>query len=190
MSSADHELLPPFLRGHGFTFETVPYAVVSIPLGALSRLSFYKNTRSSVQVYALSELSSAMLRALDRRLTASGGQLLEQPLDKAPLDLDCSTVTVRDHEIDACLLIEKKDETHISFAYADAGSTIGSGSVFSGMLITSYRRSLQKYPEDTQVLIQPVTPLSQALLNRLSPPETRTLSFSAVRQLPRPEKSR
>lgn len=183
ISCADHELLPPFLSRHGFIFEPVPNSVVSIPLGALAQLSFYKTTQTAVRVCALSELSDGLLRSLDRRLAAADGPLLDQPLDKAPLDRECSTVTVKGHAIDACLLLEKKDEKHISFVYADAGSAIGSGSVFSGLLITSYRQCLQKYAADTQVLIQPVTPLSQALVERLTPPETRKLSLSAVRRL-------
>ena len=183
ISCADHILLADFLERHGFAFEKVPDSVVSIPLGALSRLSFYNNTRTSVHVYTLSELSDSMLRVLDKRLAAEGGQLLEQPLDKAPLERDCSTVTVKNGAIDACLLIEKESEKLLSFSYADAGSTIGSGSVFSGMLITSYRQVKDKYPPDTAILIQPVTLLSQALLLRLAPPETRSLSRAAIRIL-------
>lgn len=179
----DHELLADFLDRHGFTFEPVPDSIVSIPLEALSRLSFYKNTQTSVRVYTLSELSDSMLRTLDKRLAADGGQLLEQPLDRAPLERECSTVTVKNGAIDACLLIEKKGDRLLSFSYADAGSTIGSGSVFSGMLISTYRLVKGKYPPDTSILIQPVTPLSQALLVRLAPPETRSLSRSAVREL-------
>lgn len=182
MACEDHVLLPPFLSGHGFHFEDIPNAVVAIPLGALAELAFYKNTQSACRVYTLEETSESMIRALDKRLALNVGPILDQPLDQAALDRACSTVTIKSSAIDACLLIENKGEKLLSLAYADAGSTIGSGSVFSSMLITTYHLGAEKYPPETQVLIQPVTELSQALVNRLAP-NARKLSYSAVRPL-------
>ena len=182
IDSADHTTLGPFLRGRGFTFEPVDDPVVAVPLEVLERLTFYKNTQSVCRVYTLAELPDNLLRILDKRLALEGGQLLETPLDQAPLDRECSTVTLKNEEIDACLLLEKIRRDRFSLAYADAGSTIGSGTVFSSMLITSYRAALKKYPTDTQILIQPVTALSQALVARLAP-EAHALSYAAVKPL-------
>lgn len=178
----DHEKLKAFLQKNGFALENVDDGIVAVPLASLGELAFYKNTQSAVPIRLFSELSDNMIRALDRRLTADAGALFDQPIDKTPLDRDCSTATVKGTNIDACLLIERKSEKLISLAYADAGSSVGSGHVFSSMLITTYRMGLKKYPPDTSVLIQPVTPISQALVARLAP-EARALSCAAVRKL-------
>ena len=182
ISCGEHERLEPFLRRYGFEFQENDDATVSVPLDKLADFAFFKNTQPSCVIHTLSEMSDSMIRSLDRRLTADTGPLFDQPLDSAPLDSDCSTVTVKDSAIDACCLIEKKGEKLISLAYADAGSTTGGGSVFSSMLITAYRLGVKAYPAGTQILIQPVTPLSRALVERIAP-NARKLSRTAVRSL-------
>lgn len=184
ISCEDHEKLAAFLRAQGFSLENAEDTTVAIPLDELTRLSFYKTAQASCRVYTLEDLPENLLRGLDKRLMADSGPVLEQPLTQAPLDHFCSTVTVKNAAIDACLLIEKKGERLISLSYADAGSSIGSGSVFTSLLITSFRNASKKYPVGTRVLIQPVTPLSQALVGRLAP-NARRVGYAAIRMIPR-----
>ena len=175
---SDHEKLRGFLEKQGFRSEKLEDGFVSVPLSALAELAFYKTTKPAYRSYSLSELPESLLRGLDKRLALDAGPVLRQSLEKAPLDTDLSSATVAENKIDGCLLFERLADGRLSLSYADAGAS-QSGGVFSSLLIKSYQTALKKYPADTEVLIQPVTELSQALVKKLAP-EARNLSYSAV----------
>ena len=178
---SDHEKLRGFLQKQGFRPENHEDGFVSVPLSSLERLSFYKNEKPSMRVYTLDELPDSLLRGLDRRLSADAGPVFRTPLEKAPIERSMSTATLAGNAIDGCLLFEKLDDSRLSLRYADAGA-VQSGGVFTSLLIRSYRAAVEKYPSDVEILIQPVTELSQALVKRLAP-DARNLSYSAVRPL-------
>lgn len=181
IASEEHRLLAHFLAKHGFVPEQPENAVVSVSLASLKKLPYYRETQPSCRVYSFEELPETLLRAFDRRLTLEAGALFDCPLEQVPLDRACSMATIRDNAIDGCLLLEKRGGKLLSLSYADAGKAEGGGS-FSSMLISAYRRVVNKYPEDTEVLIQPVTPLTSALVARLAP-ESRSVSRAASRPL-------
>lgn len=181
ISCEDHKKLSDYLGKQGFHFEDIEDGVVSVPLSALQELAFYRNTNPAFRAYALSELSDRMLRGLDKRLTTEAGPVLQQPLEKAPLERDLSTATLAGTSIDGCLLFEKSGDGRLALRYADAGAN-QSGGVFTSLLLKSYQMAIKKYPPDTEVLIQPVTELSQALVKRLAP-NARGISVDAVRLL-------
>ncbi|MGI5979723.1 MAG: GNAT family N-acetyltransferase, partial [Oscillospiraceae bacterium] len=178
ISCEDHRLLADFLKKRGFAFEQPENAIVSVPLASLAKLSYYKETEPVCRVYRLSELPDSALRMLDRRLIAEAGPLFERSIDKMPLDLDCSTATMKNNEIDACLLLQKRGDSRLELSYANAGTSEDAG-VFSSLLITAYRSAIKKYPQNTVVQIQPVTPLSAALVSRLAP-DAQSLSRCAL----------
>ena len=175
---SDHEKLRGFLEKQGFRPENLEDGFVSVPLSTLAELPFYKTAKPTMRVYTLSELPNSLLRGLDRRLSADAGPVFQNPLEKAPIERDLSTATLAGNAIDGCLLFEKLDDGRLSLRHADAG-TVQSGGVFTNLLIKSYEMALTKYPADTEVLIQPVTELSQALVKKLAP-DARNLSYSAV----------
>lgn len=177
----DHETLPGFFKALGFRVSELVNGVVSVPLSALEKLPFYENTKPDYKVYSFNELSENMLRSYEKRMKIDAGPILHKPLMSAPLDRECSVVTVSGSEIDGCMLVERLGERKLSLSYADAGSNQNAG-VFSSMLITAYHLAIKKYPPDTEILIQPVTTLAQALVSRLAP-EARRISYSAVRPL-------
>lgn len=176
-----HEQLATFLKNHGFQLEAPKNSIVSVALASLVKLPYYKNTKPSCRVYSLAELPDGVLRRFERRLSLEAGPLFDKPLLEMPLDRACSMATLADNEIDGCLLIEKSEEKLLSLAYADSGAAGGAGA-FSSMLLAAFQIGVSKYPEDTRVLIQPVTPLSEALVARLAP-EAKVLSRRAVRPL-------
>ena len=112
---------------------------------------------------------------------ADAGPVFRQPLGQAPIERDLSTATLAGGSIDGCLLFEKDSGGRLTLRYADAGAS-QNGGVFTSLLLKSYRIAAKKYAPDTEVLIQPVTELSQALVKRLAP-SARNLSCSAVRWL-------
>lgn len=177
----DHELLRGFLEKQDFRFEELPDGIVSVPLSALGKLPFYTTSKAAYQAYSLSELSESQLRELDRRQKADAGPVFRQPLGQAPIERDLSTATLAGGSIDGCLLFEKDSGGRLTLRYADAGAS-QNGGVFTSLLLKSYRIAAKKYAPDTEVLIQPVTELSQALVKRLAP-SARNLSCSAVRWL-------
>lgn len=168
ISSPEHQLLADFLGSRGFRFEQQDNELVSVALASLAKLAYYRDTEPNCRVFRLSELPESVLRALDRRLSSEGGPLFDQPLTQAPLDLECSAATLKNNAVDAFLLLEKRGDRLLELAYASSGASEGGG-IFSSLLITAYRAAVEKYPPDTSVLIQPVTPLSAALVARLAP---------------------
>jgi len=177
ISCDEHRLLAAFLKERGFAFSDSDDAVVAVPLASLEKLPYYKDTKTACRIYGFNELPESLIRNLDRRLSHEDGALFDLPLEKLPLDRECSTATLKDNAIDGCMLIEKQGDRLLSLSYADAGANAG-GSVFSSLLVTAYQTAVKKYPADTMVLIQPVTPLTAALVTRLAP-EAESLSRSA-----------
>lgn len=181
VSCSEHQLLADFLKGHGFAFASPENAVVTVALASLGKLPFYRDTQPGCRVYSLSELPKGLLHGLDRRLTLEAGPLFDRALEQVPLDAECSKATIRDNAVDGCLLLETLGKDRLSLAYADAGTGEGGG-IFSSMLLAAYHAAEKKYPQDTEVLIQPVTPLAAALVTRLAP-EARAVSYAASRAL-------
>ena len=53
------------------------------------------------------KMAARQLRA-GPRLRLEAGALFDEALEKVPLDRECSMATMKDNEIDGCLLIEKR----------------------------------------------------------------------------------
>ena len=177
----DHALLRGFLEKQDFRLEELADGIISVPLSALGKLPFYTTSKPAYQAYSLNELSEGQLRELDRRLKADAGPVFRQPLAQAPIERDLSTATLAGSKIDGCLLFEKEGDGRLALRYADAGVS-QNGGVFTSLLLKSYHIAAKKYAPDTEVLIQPVTELSQALVKRLAP-GAQNRSFSAVRRI-------
>lgn len=163
----EHTLLEKCLDKLGFEFENDTDRIFAVPLGSLANNPFFADKPTDVEVVSFSKLSPQLLHELDHTMRAGDGAPLSVPLDKAELDPDLSVAVKSGGHIDAFILFDHSYGGMLTLAYADSGSSAG-GAVFSAMLKTAYRNALAKYSPDIRIVIQPVNPLSEALVEKLA----------------------
>ncbi|MCR5278014.1 MAG: hypothetical protein K6E19_01105 [Lachnospiraceae bacterium] len=115
---------------------------------------------------SLRDADEHQLRKLSKSLVGGEDTFVELPIRKADYEQDLSMVIHnKKGEITDILLVEKEgDEIILSYAFS-AGSSIGIGVT----LAAAVRKSLEKYPKETKVLIPTVTDAGRKLTAKIVP---------------------
>lgn len=165
--SEEHRLIEGFLKSSGFTFERENESIKEIRLGALKDIPFFSVRSVETEVEKLSALPKSLLRELDRSMRAGDGAPLPVPLDHAEFEPDLSLCVLSGGHIDSFVLFDHSSCGLLTLAYAFSGTKRGTA-VFSSMLKAAFHNAQEKYSDDTRIIIHTVTPLSEALVEKLA----------------------
>lgn len=164
----EHRLLESFFDKLGFEPEETEQVIYSAPLEKIAGSRFFMNLGDAPlpdYILPFSEIPSIYLQMLDNRLSDNGVDLLEEPLTKAKLDRDLSLGVIENGQVTACVIFDHSFNGQLTLAYADTGSN--PPSVFATLIRSAFRLVMNKYPPNTPVVVQTITPVSAQLIQRI-----------------------
>jgi GNAT superfamily N-acetyltransferase len=175
MTCDEHMLLIPFFEACGFEFEEEEQTIYMTMVGLASISPFFSsaNMTNNYQILPFSELPDIYVKMF----------ITGMPVERATLDRDLSIGVVRGGAIEAGIVFDRSFDGRLTLAYAKSGTGREAPMLFSAMLYESFRHALSKYPPETPVYINAVTPLSAALVKRLIGDICMAVSVSAVKEL-------
>lgn len=171
VTQEDHLALEPFFCKNGFRFEKEKSPYRSTTLGALSGKGFFASPeadRLPPGIQPFSEIPPVYVRLLEKRLAAEENS---QSLFSADmLDAELSLGVVEDGKITACIIFDGTFPGRLNLAYAGSKPGEKAPMLFPVLLRSAFGQLQKRFPPETEVVLQTVTPESDRLAGKLLEP--------------------
>ena len=162
----DHELLAPFLTALGFAPDESRENLYQITLEQLARTPFFSG-RSSAEnsCTPFGQVPRYSLTAAYQKAAGQGMNYLEVPLTHPSVDSQVSVAILQGNTVRSFLALMPTAPGRIRLAWMQSSRPQDVPALLRG----SFARLQAKYPLETVLTIQAVTPAAHALIDRLLP---------------------
>ena len=171
VTQEDHLTLEPFFQANGFLSEKEKSPYRSVMLGELSGKGFFsapEPDRLPAGVQPFSELPPIYVRLLEKRLAAE--ENTQSPFSADTLNGELSLGVVEDGKIAACVVFDGTFPDRVTLAYAGSKPAGKAPMLFPVLLRSAFGRLQKRFPPETEVVFQTVTPESDRLAEKLLEP--------------------
>ena len=163
----EHRALIPFLESMGFVRqEDFGESIYQVTLEQVSRSPFFRSGKTGWGT-PFSQLDEGVLSAGERAARFDQAPLPKGGLRAPSVDRDVSAAYVQDGVIQAYVVGDTSCSGGLNLSAVWSGSR--DPMVLPGLLSFALKRAVEKYPQETTMLIQTVNERSAALLTALLP---------------------
>ena len=178
----EHETMAPFLSALGFApeedeGENIYFATLEQVAGG----AFFRRTgEGSKENLPFAQVDEALLARADREAWQQGAPMAKGLLTDARIDREVSCALVRAGKVEAFVAFDHSCCQRLTLACAWSGG--GGPAALAGLLQEAFRQAREKYPPETPLAIQAVSPASAALVRALLP-QAVPVSFTYAKPL-------
>ena len=178
----EHEAMAPFLAALGFApeedeGENIYFATLE---QAADGPLFRRTGGGSKEILPFARVDGALLTRADRTAWQQGAPMARGLLTDARTDKEVSCALVRAGRVEAFVAFDHSCCQRLTLACAWSGG--GGPAALAGLLQEAFRQAREKYPPETPLAIQAVSPASAALVRALLP-QAVPVSFTYAKPL-------